>query len=76
MHGLLKVVMLVYLIVIVFRQFSLEKQNVKCEERPDPLVGLLCEELRDARPGVDVELLRQLEEILHGDALVRHLFHI
>ena len=38
-------------------------------------IGLLGEELRDAGPGIDVERLGELHEVLHGDALVRRLFH-
>ena len=38
-------------------------------------IGLLGEELRDAGPGIDVERLGELHEVLHGDALVRHLLH-
>ena len=36
---------------------------------------ILGEELRDAGPGIDVELFGELQEVLHGDALVRHLLH-
>ena len=36
---------------------------------------ILCEELRYAGPWIDVELFGELQEVLHGDALVRHLFH-
>ena len=42
---------------------------------PHKILYLLGKELRDAGPGIDVELLGELHEVLHGDALVRHLLH-
>ena len=36
---------------------------------------ILGEELRYAGPGIDVELFGELQEVLHGDALVRNLLH-